>query len=32
VGKLTDDDLINIKGCCEDFEGTLQKHSGYAKD
>jgi uncharacterized protein YjbJ (UPF0337 family) len=32
VGKFTDGDLIIITGCCEELEGTLQEHYGYAKD
>lgn len=31
-GKLTDDDLTQIKGKREQFLGALQKRYGYAKD
>jgi uncharacterized protein YjbJ (UPF0337 family) len=30
--KITNDNLIIIKGCCEDLESNLQEHYGYAKD
>jgi uncharacterized protein YjbJ (UPF0337 family) len=31
-GKLTDDDLLEIKGNAEKLRGSLQKHYGYSKD
>ncbi len=31
-GKLTDDDLLEIKGNAEKLRGSLQKRYGYTKD
>ena len=31
-GKLTDDDLIHIKGSQQEIFGKLQKHYGYSKE
>ncbi len=31
-GKLTDDDLLEIKGNAEHLRGSLQKRYGYSKD
>lgn len=31
-GKLTDDDLLQIKGSQQEIYGRLQKHYGYSKE
>lgn len=31
-GKLTDDDLMQIKGSQQEIYGKLQKHYGYSKE
>lgn len=31
-GKLTDDDMLEIKGNAEKLRGSLQKRYGYSKD
>lgn len=31
-GKITDDEITQINGSCEELEGTLQKKYGYEKE